>query len=117
MYKTNTGELSVRVDGLRLLTKSLRPLPEKFHGLTDQETRYRQRYLDLIMNEASRATFRMRSRIIQFIRDFLNRLDFMEVETPMMQAIPGGAVGAPVHHPSTMRWTWTCTCASRRSCT
>ena len=95
MYKTNTGELSVRVDGLRMLTKSLRPLPEKFHGLTDQETRYRQRYLDLIMNEASRATFRMRSRIIQFIREYLNRLDFMEVETPMMQAIPGGATARP----------------------
>ncbi|MGB5474949.1 MAG: lysine--tRNA ligase [Gammaproteobacteria bacterium] len=95
MYKTNTGELSVRVDGLRMLTKSLRPLPEKFHGLADQETRYRQRYLDLIMNEASRATFRMRSRIIQFIREYLNRLDFMEVETPMMQAIPGGASARP----------------------
>ncbi|MGB5538838.1 MAG: lysine--tRNA ligase [Gammaproteobacteria bacterium] len=95
MYKTNTGELSVRVDGLRMLTKSLRPLPEKFHGLADQETRYRQRYLDLIMNEASRATFRMRSRIIQFIREYLNRLDFMEVETPMMQAIPGGATARP----------------------
>jgi len=95
MYKTNTGELSVRVDDLRLLTKSLRPLPEKFHGLADQETRYRQRYLDLIMNEASRATFRMRSHIIQFIREYLNRLDFMEVETPMMQAIPGGATARP----------------------
>ena len=95
MYKTNTGELSVRVDDLRLLTKSLRPLPEKFHGLADQETRYRQRYLDLIMNEASRATFRMRSHIIQFIREYLNRLDFMEVETPMMQAIPGGATAHP----------------------
>ena len=85
MYKTNTGELSVRVEALRLLTKSLRPLPEKFHGLADQETRYRQRYLDLIMNEASRATFRMRSHIIQFIREYLNGLGFMEVETPMMQ--------------------------------
>ncbi len=95
MYKTNTGELSVRVEALRLLTKSLRPLPEKFHGLADQETRYRQRYLDLIMNEAARATFRMRSRIIQFIREYLNGLGFMEVETPMMQAIPGGATARP----------------------
>jgi lysyl-tRNA synthetase class 2 len=95
MFKTKTGELSVRVESLRLLTKSLRPLPEKFHGLADQETRYRQRYVDLIMNEASRATFRMRSHIIQYIRDYLNGLGFMEVETPMMQVIPGGATARP----------------------
>jgi len=95
MFKTKTGELSVRCEELRLLTKSLRPLPEKFHGLADQETRYRQRYVDLIMNEASRATFSMRSRIMQYIREYLNKLDFMEVETPMMQAIPGGATARP----------------------
>ncbi|MGB5259366.1 MAG: lysine--tRNA ligase [Gammaproteobacteria bacterium] len=95
MFKTRTGELSVRCDNLRLLTKSLRPLPEKFHGLADQETRYRQRYVDLIMNEASRATFRMRSQIMQYIREYLNRLDYLEVETPMMQAIPGGATARP----------------------
>ncbi len=95
MFRTRTGELSVRVESIRILTKSLRPLPEKFHGLADQETRYRQRYLDLIMNEASRATFRMRSRIIQFIREYLNGLGYMEVETPMMQAIPGGATARP----------------------
>ncbi len=95
MFKTKTGELSVRCEELRLLTKSLRPLPEKFHGLADQETRYRQRYVDLIMNEASRATFSMRSRIMQYIREYLNELDFMEVETPMMQAIPGGATARP----------------------
>ncbi len=95
MFKTKTGELSVRCEELRLLTKSLRPLPEKFHGLSDQETRYRQRYVDLIMNEASRATFSMRSRIMQYIREYLNKLDFMEVETPMMQAIPGGATARP----------------------
>ncbi len=95
MYKTNTGELSVRVEVLRLLTKSLRPLPEKFHGLADQETRYRQRYVDLIMNEATRETFRMRSRIVQYIRNFLNDRDFLEVETPMMQVIPGGATARP----------------------
>lgn len=95
LFKTKTGELSVRADSLRMLTKSLRPLPEKFHGLSDQETRYRQRYVDLIMNAASRATFRMRSRIVQYIRDYLNRLDFLEVETPMMQAIPGGATARP----------------------
>jgi lysyl-tRNA synthetase class 2 len=85
----------VRVETIRILTKSLRPLPEKFHGLADKETRYRQRYVDLIMNEVSRNTFRMRSRIVQFIREYLNARDFLEVETPMMQAIPGGAVARP----------------------
>jgi len=95
LFKTRTGELSVRADVIRMLTKSLRPLPEKFHGLADQETRYRQRYVDLIMNEVSRNTFRMRSRIVQFIRDYLNDKDFLEVETPMMQAIPGGATARP----------------------
>jgi lysyl-tRNA synthetase class 2 len=95
MFKTKTGELSVRTDSLRMLTKSLRPLPEKFHGLADQETRYRQRYVDLIMNEATRTTFRTRSRIVQFIRNYLNERDFLEVETPMMQAIPGGATARP----------------------
>ena len=100
LFKTRTGELSVKVDSLRILTKSLRPLPEKFHGLTDQEIRYRQRYLDLIMNEDSRRTFILRSRIVQFIRDFLNARGFLEVETPMMQVIPGGATARPfvTHH-------------------
>jgi len=95
MIKTKKGELSVKVDSLRLLTKSLRPLPEKFRGLTDQETRYRQRYLDLIMNEVARETFRTRTRIINHIRQFLIERDFLEVETPMMQAIPGGATARP----------------------
>ncbi len=95
MFKTKTGELSVRVDEIRLLTKSLRPLPEKFHGLTDQEQRYRQRYLDLIMNEAVRDTFRVRTDIVQFIRNYLNGKEFLEVETPMMQVIPGGAAARP----------------------
>ncbi len=95
LFKTKTGELSVKVDGIRLLTKSLRPLPEKFHGLTDQEQRYRQRYLDLIMNEATRDTFRIRTRMVQFIRGFLNSRSFLEVETPMMQVIPGGAAARP----------------------
>ncbi|MCB1857111.1 MAG: lysine--tRNA ligase [Gammaproteobacteria bacterium] len=100
LFKTRTGELSVRCDELHLLTKSLRPLPEKFHGLTDQEQRYRQRYLDLIMNETSRETFRIRTRIVQFMRDYLNAKGFLEVETPMMQAIPGGATARPflTHH-------------------
>jgi len=100
LFKTRTGELSIRVDEIRLLTKSLRPLPEKFHGLTDQEQRYRQRYLDLIMNEASRETFRTRTQIIQVMRDYLNAHGYLEVETPMMQAIPGGATARPfvTHH-------------------
>ncbi|MBW9256833.1 MAG: lysine--tRNA ligase [Candidatus Thiodiazotropha sp. (ex. Lucinisca nassula)] len=95
LFKTKTGELSVKVDSLKLLTKALRPLPEKFHGLSDQELRYRQRYVDLIMNEASRETFRQRTRIVQFIRSYLDRRGFMEVETPMMQVIPGGATARP----------------------
>jgi lysyl-tRNA synthetase, class II len=95
LFKTKTGELSIRVDDIQLLTKSLRPLPEKFHGLTDQEQRYRQRYLDLIMNEAVRETFRVRTNMVQFIRNYLNKKDFLEVETPMMQVIPGGAAARP----------------------
>jgi lysyl-tRNA synthetase class 2 len=95
LFKTKTGELSVKAESIRILTKSLRPLPEKFHGLADQETRYRQRYVDLIMNEVSRDTFRMRSAIVQYIRQYLNDRDYLEVETPMMQAIPGGAVARP----------------------
>ena len=100
VFKTKTGELSIKVDTLRLLTKSLRPLPEKFHGLADQETRYRQRYVDLIMNESTRATFKLRSAVVAHIRDFFNRRGFLEVETPMMQPIPGGAAARPfiTHH-------------------
>jgi lysyl-tRNA synthetase class 2 len=100
LFRTRTGELTVKVDCVRLLTKSLRPLPEKFHGLTDQEIRYRQRYVDLIMNEPVRETFRIRSNIINYIRNYLNGLGFLEVETPMMQAIPGGAAARPfsTHH-------------------
>ena len=100
VFKTRSGELSVKVDDLRLLTKSLLPLPEKFHGLTDQEIRYRQRYLDLMMNEHTRETFRKRSRIIDYIRRFFIERDYLEVETPMMHVIPGGAVARPfaTHH-------------------
>jgi len=100
LFKTKTGELSVKVDGLRLLAKALRPLPEKYHGLSDQELRYRQRYVDLIMNEATRRTFLIRSRTIDFIRRYLVGRGFLEVETPMMQAIPGGATARPfvTHH-------------------
>ena len=100
LFRTRTQELSVRVEKLTLLAKSLRPLPEKWHGLADTETRYRQRYVDLIMTERSREVFRIRSRIVRYLRDFLDALDFLEVETPMMQPIPGGAAARPfvTHH-------------------
>ncbi|QIK37508.1 lysine--tRNA ligase [Caldichromatium japonicum] len=100
LFKTKTGELSVRCDQIRLLVKSLRPLPEKFHGLTDTETRYRQRYLDLIVNPESREVFRLRGAIVRFIRQYLDGRGYLEVETPMMQPIPGGAVARPfiTHH-------------------
>ena len=100
LFKTKTGELSIRVEKLRLLVKSLRPLPDKWHGLADVEQRYRQRYVDLIVNDDSRQVFRARNRIVQFLRNFLEALDFMEVETPMMQVIPGGAAARPfmTHH-------------------
>ena len=100
LFRTRTGELSVRVQALRLLVKSLRPLPDKWHGLADTETRYRQRYADLIMSERSREVFRTRSRIVRYLRDFLDALDFLEVETPMMHPIPGGATARPfrTHH-------------------
>jgi len=95
LFKTKTGELSVRADSIRLLTKALRPLPEKYHGVTDQEIRYRQRYLDLIMNEPTRDTFKTRTKIVSYIRNFLIERDFLEVETPMMQVVPGGATARP----------------------
>ncbi len=95
LFRTKTGELSVRVTALRMLVKSLRPLPDKWHGIADVDTRYRQRYVDLIMTEASREVFRTRSRIVRYLRDFLDALDFLEVETPMMQPIPGGAAARP----------------------
>ncbi|MBD3671330.1 MAG: lysine--tRNA ligase [Gammaproteobacteria bacterium] len=95
VFRTKTGELSINVDSIKLLTKALRPLPDKFHGLSDQEQRYRQRYLDLIANEESRQTFILRTKIINYIRNFLNQREFLEVETPMMQAIPGGATARP----------------------
>ncbi len=100
MFKTQTGELSVKLSEVRLLSKSLRPLPEKFHGLTDQEQKYRQRYIDLIMNETSRKTFQIRSQTVHYIRNFLFAKGFQEVETPMMQVIPGGATAKPfvTHH-------------------
>ncbi|HFC29807.1 MAG TPA: lysine--tRNA ligase, partial [Oceanospirillales bacterium] len=100
MFKTKTNELTVKAKEIRLITKSLRPLPDKFHGLTDQEIRYRQRYVDLIINQESRDTFRIRSKIIAHIRQFMENKDFLEVETPMMHVIPGGAAAKPfeTHH-------------------
>ncbi len=100
LFITKTGELSLEAATLVMLTKSLRPLPEKFHGLTDVETRYRRRYVDLIVNPEVRDTFRMRVEIIRLIREYLNNRGFMEVETPMMQPVPGGATAKPfqTHH-------------------
>jgi len=99
-FRTKTGELSLHVTSIRLLTKSLLPLPEKFHGLTDVETRYRQRYVDLIVNPEVREVFFKRAKIVSLIRDFMVKRDFLEVETPMMQPIPGGATARPfvTHH-------------------
>src|SRR6187549_2792461 len=100
LFKTRTGELSVRVSSLRLLTKSLRPLPDKFHGMTDQEQKYRQRYVDLITDEAARLRFVARSKAIASIRQFMTEHGFIEVETPMLHPIPGGANAKPfvTHH-------------------
>jgi lysyl-tRNA synthetase class 2 len=95
IFKTKTGELTIEVKEIRLLAKSLHPLPEKWHGLTDVETRYRQRHLDLIMNPAVREVFQRRSRIIKLMRDFMEERDFLEVETPMMQPQAGGAAAKP----------------------
>lgn len=100
LFKTKTNELSLHCEKLELLSKSLQPLPEKYHGLTDVETRYRQRYVDLIMSEDTKETFRKRSRIVGEIRQFFLDLDFMEVETPMMHPVAGGAAARPfiTHH-------------------
>ena len=102
LFKTNTGELSIHLDNISLLTKSLRPLPEKHAGLSDIETRYRKRYLDLLTNEDSLKIFKVRSSIISKIRNYLINDDFIEVETPMMHSIPGGATARPfvTHHNS-----------------
>jgi hypothetical protein len=91
VFKTNTGELSVHVSNIRMLTKSLRPLPDKFHGINDQEIKYRQRYIDLITDDTSRQRFMARSKAVSSIREFMVQHDFLEVETPMLHPIPGGA--------------------------
>ncbi|MEN9689007.1 MAG: Lysine--tRNA ligase, partial [Pseudomonadota bacterium] len=100
VFKTKTGELSVHVTSIRMLTKSLRPLPDKFHGIHDQEIKYRQRYIDLITDDTSRQRFVARSKAVSGIRDFMVQHDFLEVETPMLHPIPGGANARPfeTHH-------------------
>ncbi|MDA8121126.1 MAG: lysine--tRNA ligase [Deltaproteobacteria bacterium] len=100
LFITRTGELTVQAERFRLLTKAIRPLPEKWHGLVDVETRYRQRYVDLIVNDEVKEVFRRRARIISYIRSFLSERDFLEVETPMMQPVAGGAAAKPfvTHH-------------------
>ena len=100
LFKTKTGELSIHATEVRLLTKSLRPLPDKFHGMADQETKYRQRYVDLITDESARNRFKARSKAVSAIREFMVANDFLEVETPMLHPIPGGANAKPfkTHH-------------------
>ncbi len=100
LFRTKTGELSVRADRIVLITKSLRPLPDKWHGISDTETRYRRRYVDLIINEDSRRVFETRSRIVRYLRAFLDARGYLEVETPMLHPIPGGAAARPfkTHH-------------------
>src|SRR6201996_6880435 len=95
LFRTKTNELSVRVDRLLLLTKSLRPLPDKWHGIADTEMRYRRRYVDMMMNEDSRRVFQMRTSIVRYLRAFLDSRGFLEVETPMLHPIPGGAAARP----------------------
>ena len=114
LHKSGKGDLYVNMERYQLLTKALRPLPDKFHGLADQEIRYRQRYVDLIANPEVRNTFVVRSKVVQFIRQYLNGREFLEVETPMLQTIPG-VLQRDRLLPITMRCPWTCICALRRS--
>ena len=98
VFRTKRGEISVRVKNATLLSKSLRPLPEKFHGLTDRETRYRQRYVDLIVNPDVKRNFEIRSKFIQYMRRYLDNMGYIEVETPVLSTIAGGASARPLHH-------------------
>jgi lysyl-tRNA synthetase class 2 len=116
LFRTKAGELSIRATNVRLLTKSLRPLPDKFHGMSDQEQKYRQRYVDLITDDAARARFVARSKAVSSIRSYMVEHGFLEVETPMLHPIPGGANAKP-SSPTTTRSTRRCSCASRRSST
>ena len=112
LMRTNKGELSVHADNIVLLNKTLLPLPEKFHGVTDQEIRYRQRYVDLIVNEDTRGVFRTRSMVMQALRDFFNQRSYLEVETPAMQH-PGRRSKAVYHPPQ--RWICRCFCVLPRA--
>lgn len=115
LFRTRTGELSVKVKALRLLAKALRPLPDKFHGLSDQETKYRQRYVDLITSPETRSTFRARAKAIASMRKYMTDADFMEVETPMLHLIPAAPRPSRSSR-TTTRLTCRCICVSRRSC-
>ena len=117
VFRTRRGELSLKLDGYELLAKSLRPPPEKHHGLTDVETRFRHRELDLIANEETRELFMTRAKVITAIRAWLDERGFIEVETPVLQPIYGGGGGAPVHDALSTRSTATSTCASPSSST
>ena len=116
MFRTQRGEMSVRVEKVTLLSKSLLPLPEKYHGLKDTDARYRQRYVDLIVNPEVKDVFVKRSKIISAIREYLDSHAFLEVETPVLHNQAGGAAAGP-SSPTTTRWTSICTCASPWSCT
>lgn len=116
VFRTQKGEISVRAHEVTLLSKALLPLPEKFHGLTDLETRYRQRYVDLIVNPEVRRTFEIRSRFISYVRRFLDGRGYMEVETPFSIPYPAARRPAPLS-PTTIRWISRCICALQRSCT
>ena len=116
LFRTKTGELSVRAERLVLLTKSLRPLPDKWHGIADTELRYRRRYVDLIVNEESRRVFETRSRIVRYLRAFLDARGFLEVETPMLHPIPRRRRGA-LQDASQCARTSTCICGSHPSST
>lgn len=115
LMKTKTGELSIKASKIRLLTKSLRPMPDKFHGMADPEQKVRQRYVDLMMNEDARKRFVARSKAVAGIREFMVEHGFLEVETPCCTPSPVVPTPSP-SSPTTMRWTRTCTCALRLSC-
>ena len=116
VFRTQKGEMSIRAHEITLLSKSLQPLPETFHGITDKELRYRRRYVDLIMNPESKRNFEIRSRFVAYLRRYLDNLGFMEVETLCSAPLPAAPTPGP-SSPTTTPWISTCICASPRSCT